>query len=132
MLDDLAASTPTPMSTSTSTPVPRATPTVIAPTVSVIPASPVSSPRLHSLQELVCRPEFTWPCGWALAVVWCESTNNPNAQAVEVIDGVTYYFNGYWQVLGGSFDPYENTLQAHVQYSEWQRGERQRPWPNCP
>lgn len=132
MLDDLATSTPKVMATSTNTSVPRATSAVATPTVPVIPTSPGSSSGLHSLRAMVCLLEFIWPCGWAHAVIACESGWNPNAQGVEVIGGVTYYFNGLWQVWNGPFDPYLNTVEAHIQYVEWQAGERANPWPNCP
>lgn len=86
-----------------------------------------------AVADIVCRPEFTWDCGWALAVVKCESGGNSNAQAAEWYNGNLVVFNGWFQVLSGSFDPYTNTVQAHIQYVEWQRGIRSaRPWPNCP
>ncbi len=132
MLDDLATPTPTSTSTPTSTPLPATS--VDTATITLPQIEPtIVRPRSEgiSLQAIVCAPEFSWDCGWALAVVWCESTNNPNAQAVEVIGGVTYYFNGLWQVLGGSFDPLENTRQAYGQWLEWQAGARQNPWPGC-
>jgi hypothetical protein len=62
----------------------------------------------------------------------CESSGNPNAYATETINGITYEFVGWFQVLGGSYDPYTNAVQAHRQYVQWQRGERGRPWPGCP
>ncbi len=85
------------------------------------------------LRDLICSPEFTWPCDWALRTVVCESSFNLNAYSTETINGITYEFIGPWQVLGGSYDPYTNTAQAHIQYVQWQRGERPTsPWPNCP
>lgn len=83
-------------------------------------------------RDIICAPEFTWPCEWAEATVMCESSGNPNAYTTETINGITYEFVGLFQVLGGSYDPYQNTTEAHTQYVQWQRGERQRPWPNCP
>lgn len=81
---------------------------------------------------LVCAAPFTWSCEWALAVIDCESSGNPGAVGHEVIDDVDYYFYGLFQVWNGPLDPYANALDAHVQYVEWQRGKRGRPWPNCP
>jgi len=81
---------------------------------------------------IVCSPAFTWPCDWALATVFCESSYNPNAVGTEVVNGIRYDFNGLFQVVGGSFEPWENAMQAHKQYLEWQQGLRPRPWPNCP
>lgn len=80
-----------------------------------------------AVADIVCRPEFTWDCGWALATVDCESSGNPN------VSNPAGPFNGWFQVLNGPFDPYLNTIEAHIQYVEWQRGIRtSRPWPNCP
>lgn len=92
-------------------------------------------PRVASeapFRDIICAPEFTWPCSWAEATVMCESSGNPNAYATETINGITYEFVGWFQVLGGSYDPYTNAVQAHRQYVQWQRGERGRPWPGCP
>lgn len=83
-------------------------------------------------RSLVCGPEFTWECSWALAVIQCESDGDPNAVGVEWIDGIEYRFYGLWQVWNGPLDPYLNTVEAHIQYAQWQRGERGRPWPGCP
>lgn len=85
-----------------------------------------------SVESIVCSAEFTWPCSWALATVQCESGGNPNAIGRELYNGEWQEFRGWWQVWNGPFDPYLNTVEAHIQYVQWQRGERMRPWPNCP
>jgi hypothetical protein len=99
-------------------------------------------PAACAVRAIACAPQYEWSCdGWVIPVIFgagnpsCpngESGGDPNAQGSEVINGVTYYFNGWWQVEGGSFDPAENTRQAYAQWLQWQRGERPRPWPNCP
>ena len=65
-----------------------------------------------------------WP-PWALRVGECESGG----------DALAYNpagpYVGWWQVLNGSFDPYENTAQAHRQFVEWQQGLRGNPWGYC-
>jgi hypothetical protein len=76
---------------------------------------------------LVCSAPFTWPCEWALAVIECESGGNAGVQGQEG----ALVFNGLFQVWNGPFDPYLNAVEAHIQYWQWQRGERGRPWPNC-
>ena len=84
---------------------------------------------LESVRSVVCRPEFTWDCQWALDTTLCESSWRANAQGIEG----SLAFNGLWQVWNGPFDPYLNTVEAHVQYVEWQEGVRVNdPWPNCP
>ena len=37
------------------------------------------SARTTEVQELVCAPQWSWDCGWAIAVVGCESSWNPVA-----------------------------------------------------
>lgn len=77
---------------------------------------------------LVCADPFTWPCEWALAVIDCESGGDPNAQGGEWYNGRWYNFNGLFQVVGGSFDPYTNAMEAHWKY----HNEGVGAWPNCP
>lgn len=80
-----------------------------------------------AIAAIVCNAPFTWDCGWALAVIECESGFNPN------VSNPAGPFNGLFQVLNGPFDVYLNAVEAHIQYVEWQRGIRTaRPWPNCP
>ncbi len=127
--------TPTPTVTNTPTPISTATaiPTSI-PGVQPHTVAPRAGSDVTTLQKLICSSEFTWLCEWAFAVVECESTWDPNAQGVEwnPTSQRWLHFNGLFQVLGGSFDPYTNTVQAHIQYVEWQQGIRLvSPWPNC-
>jgi hypothetical protein len=75
----------------------------------------------------VCAPPFTWPCGWALSVIQCESSGDPNAY-----NPAGPYVGGF-QVLNGPTDPFRNAVEAHIQYVEWERGIRTvSPWPGCP
>lgn len=85
-----------------------------------------------NVSEIVCSPEFTWDCDWALAVVNCESSGNNNAIGSEYYQGRIVYFYGWFQVHNGPLDPYLNTVEAHIQYVQWQNGQRAKPWPNCP
>lgn len=81
---------------------------------------------------LVCSAPFTWPCEWALAVIACESSGNPDAIGDEWYEGRLIYFYGLFQVWNGPLDPYLNTVEAHIQYAQYVRGQRPNPWPNCP
>ena len=87
-------------------------------------------PRLatgRDWRSLVCSLPFTWPCEWAIAVIMCESSGNPNAY------NPAGPYIGLFQVLNGPTDPYLNTVEAHIQFVEWARGVRTvSPWPNCP
>lgn len=116
-----------------------------------VPARPVGTAgRLtdDQLRDLLCRPEFSWPCGWVLDLVrgpcpsglgeWGESGGDPGAIGIELHDfdrdGVpeTYRFVGLFQVWDGPLDPYANAQAAHRQYNEWMDGERSvSPWPRC-
>ncbi len=86
------------------------------------------------IRAIVCADPFTiwtteWGCLWALSVVKCESGFNANAY------NPAGPFRGWWQVLNGSYDPYLNTVEAHIQYWEWQGPDAWRtvsPWPRCP
>lgn len=83
-------------------------------------------------ESVVCTSEYQWSCEWAIAVIYCESRYDYTAIGHEVINGVDYYFVGWFQVISGSSDPYINTDQAYKQWLEWQSGQRTRsPWPNC-
>jgi hypothetical protein len=97
-------------------------------------------------REVVCRPEFTWDCEWALAVTWCESRWQSGIVGSEYYEplGRVIYFVGYWQIwvskawseadAAASFygHNYSNTKEAHLQFVEWQQGRRaQSPWPFC-
>ena len=78
-------------------------------------------------RSLACAPQWDWPCWWALATIQCESSGNPAAY------NFAGPYLGLFQVLNGSTDPMQNTLQAHQQFREWMAGVRQTsPWPNCP
>ncbi len=77
------------------------------------------------MADVVCAPEFSWPCEWAVRTVMCES------------GGDVYAYNpagpyvGWWQDLDGPYDPYLNTVEAHRKYVAWQRGLVALPWPYC-
>lgn len=71
--------------------------------------------------ELICQEDYTWDCGKALRVMWCESRGDPLAY-----NAGNY---GLWQInavhrrrVGGDlaalFDPAVNTRVAHEIYSE--------------
>lgn len=94
----------------------------------VLPVPPAGT----DWRYLICGAEFTWPCAWAEATVMCESDGDPNVIGEEWYTGRLVYFYGLWQVWNGPLDPYQNTVEAHIQYVQWQRGERGRPWPGCP
>lgn len=79
-------------------------------------------------KAVVCTDEFSWDCEWAIATLSCESSFNPNAVGVE---GNLRFYGGF-QVWNGPVDPYLNAVEAHIQYVQWQRGEKLDPWPNCP
>ena len=111
--------------TATPTPTPTATATNILARARPAQRSPSYVPS-GRYAELICAEEFSWSCEWALAIVWCESTNDPNAYNP---DGP---FMGLWQVTNGSYDPYLNTVEAHIKYVSWQRSEVDNPWPYCP
>ena len=86
------------------------------------------------VEEIVCSGEWAWiqsagrvGCDWATSVIACESGGNPNAYnpAGHV---------GWWQIRNGSYDPYLNTIEANIQFIEWQGPEAWRvdsPWPGC-
>jgi len=90
---------------------------------------------------LACAQGFTWSCAWVLETIDCESTGRPAVVGHEVIGGIDYYFYGLLQIYhpdppGVSneylLQPYLNLAEGHIQYAQWQRGERPNPWPNCP
>lgn len=83
------------------------------------------------IQAIICGDyEWAWldfqdGCVWALAVTWCESNWNPNADTNPP-------YVGWWQVGGGPYDPYLNTVEANIQFVEWMAGIRTvSPWPSC-
>jgi len=77
-------------------------------------------------RDLVCAAPFTWDCTWAMRTISCESGFNPDA----VNPAGPYH--GLWQVANGPFDPYLNSVEAHIQFVEWRRGIRAvSPWPSC-
>ena len=87
----------------------------------------------RSVQAVICAPGVPWECGWALAVVGCESSFQPLAWATEVIDGQRYYFHGLWQIVSTSpdpgplADPVYNTQRAAEKY----RNGGASHWPHC-
>lgn len=87
---------------------------------------PLGRGAVEQWRGLVCNAPFTWDCGWALAVIDCESSGH--ADAVNPAGP----FVGLFQVLNGTTDPYQNAVDAHIKYHAWQRGEVGPPWPNCP
>ncbi len=96
------------------------------------PPPPASTPWVPTLsagkwRPLVCSAPFTWPCEWALAVIQCESSGNPDAY------NPAGPYMGLFQVLNGPYDPGLNAVEGHIQFVEWQRGIRAvSPWPGCP
>lgn len=134
----LPTATATPDPTPTLEPTVAPLPTAVEPSFVVVPPHAVQSWPIERVIDVICDPQYLWDCGWALATTWCESNWDPTVQGHEQLDlngdGVLedYYFNSWWQVAFGSFDPYINTQQAYAQWVEWQRNERARPWPNCP
>ena len=116
---------------------PRAAPPVLHQVNLGIPSGRVDVDT--SWADLACSPSYTWECDWVLATIDCESSGNPEAHAVEWLDLVPpwgelerYDFYGLMQVRSGSTVPDANLDAAHLQYDQWQRGQRSNPWPSCP
>lgn len=78
------------------------------------------------MAAVVCAAEFSWPCAEALATIWCESRYQADAY------NPAGPYIGWWQNLNGSSDPHANTVEAHIKYVAWKRGQVADPWPNCP
>lgn len=68
-------------------------------------------------QEIVAS--YSWPLDQALAIVWCESRNDPNAYNPS---GAT----GLFQIMNGSYDPATNIAQAWAKYQDGVR--TGNPW----
>ena len=93
-------------------------------------------------QAIICAEGAPWPCEWALALAFCESSFNVEAWATEMvevfIDGawvwVQYYFHGWFQIVSTSpdpgplADPVYNTERAAWKYIYEGTG----AWPRCP
>jgi len=88
------------------------------------------------IRALICSPEFTWDCGWAVSTVRCESRFDPMADGHEWYEGHLWHFVGLWQIAipdhhGGYewlTDSRLNTIEAHLKYTTQGVG----AWPNCP
>ena len=76
---------------------------------------------------LVCSAPFTWPCGWALAVIQCESSGNPNAYNPLGFVGLFQVSLIHRWSRAQLEDPELNVRAAHELYL---RGGM--PWPSCP
>ncbi len=87
---------------------------------------------LLALEGVICAPQYSWDCGWAVATVMCESNGSPNAHGHEWYQDQLLHFFGWWQVVAPHendwlFDPVLNTIEAHIKFME--RGAA--PWPYC-
>ncbi len=78
-------------------------------------------------RALVSRPEFTWDPAWALAVIACESSGNPEAYNPLGYVGLFQVSLIHRWSVEQLLDPELNTRAAHELYL---RGGN--PWPNCP
>ena len=93
----------------------------------------VDLPVTSRVQEIVCSGEWAWlqsagraGCDWATSVVACESGGDQY-----VVNGP---YVGWWQILNGPIDPLLNTIEANIQFVEWQGPEAWRvdsPWLGC-
>jgi uncharacterized protein YabE (DUF348 family) len=89
------------------------------------PAYAVSPPASSGdWRDIVCT--YGWDCGWAMAVIMCESGGNPNAY------NPAGPYIGLFQIYGGHGsnlqDPATNIAAAYSLYLSGGRGN----WPNCP
>lgn len=83
-----------------------------------------------SYEDLVCAPQHVWPCGQALSVMECESTNNPRAYKagnyglfqINQIHGARVGWD-----LDLLYDPETNVRIAHDLY----RASGWTPWRYC-
>ena len=93
---------------------------VATPVATPEPTVVVVEPPVLTIPEIICSPEFTWPCDEALSVAWCESRYRP--WEVNDVSGTLGLFQmnpSYhtWRFFGGDWaDPWVNTRAA---YSLW-------------
>ena len=86
------------------------------------------------VEAIICAEGTPWPCEWALALAFCESSFNVEAWATEMVDGVQHYFHGWFQLISTSpdpgplADPVYNTERAAWKYIYEGTG----AWPRCP
>jgi hypothetical protein len=88
----------------------------------VVPAAPVAA-NFGDWSELVCS--YGWDCGWAMAVIQCESGGNANAYNPGGYVGLFQIWEGHGANLT---DPAINIAAA---YSLYVSGGASH-WPNCP
>ena len=88
-----------------------------------------------AMRPIICAEGTPWPCEWATATVRCESSGLADAWATKVIDGIRYWFHGWFQIVSESphpgplADPVYNTERAAEKY----RSEGPASaWPGCP
>ena len=115
--------------TATLTPSPTLVPTAVldSPRVGVRPRT--SDGETSTIRATVCQAQYEWPCDWAVAVVWCEASNVPDAY------NSAGSYMGWFQIdTTHGFtkeqlnDPVFNT---EVAYGLWLSGGAEH-WPNCP
>jgi len=87
---------------------------------------------VDQIEAVVCDGNYAFPCDWAISTILCESSGDAEAEGQEIYNGEVVTFEGWWQIVNGPTDPVQNTIEANIQYVQWQNGERSRPWPNCP
>ena len=84
------------------------------------PTVVVQEPPVLTIPEIICSPEFSWPCDEALSIAWCESRYRP--WEVNDVSGTLGLFQmnpkyHAWRFFGGDWaDPWVNTRAA---YSLW-------------
>ena len=93
------------------------------------------------LSALLCQPQYSWPCDWAIGVVygnvacpWGESHGDPWAHGHGWYEGRLLHFIGLWQIAVEThegnewlYDPTLNTREANIKYVASGRA----PWPVC-
>lgn len=131
--------TPAPILTPAPTPdpVPEPPPAPPLPAPTALPAVPA-----NDIERLVCS--YSWPCGEALRIMWCESGGDPTTwvpwtATATPDDGVAGLFqiathaNGVRQWVGWDlFDPAQNVEAAYIMWSgnggSWYPDWACRPW----
>ena len=118
----MAYVTPSPTPSPTPAPTPAPEPLASYLTPAPLPAVPVTG-----IERLVCARD--WPCGEALAIMWCESGGKPDTWVLwtktpDPNDGVAGLFqiathaNGKRQWIGWDlFDPAQNIEAAYIMWS---------------